>query len=47
MNLTGIVKDDRYMDHVMDVGHPESPERLRVIYDGLVKSQHHPSTGSG
>jgi acetoin utilization deacetylase AcuC-like enzyme len=35
MNRTGIVKDDRYMDHVMDVGHPESPERLRVIYKML------------
>ena len=32
MNRTGIVKDSRYMDHVMDPGHPESPERLRVIY---------------
>jgi acetoin utilization deacetylase AcuC-like enzyme len=35
MNRTGIVKDDRYMDHVMDPGHPESPERLRVIYKML------------
>lgn len=35
MNRTGIVKDDRYMDHVMDLGHPESPERLRVIYKML------------
>ena len=32
MNRTGIVKDNRYMDHIMDPGHPESPERLRVIY---------------
>jgi acetoin utilization deacetylase AcuC-like enzyme len=32
MNRTGIAKDDRYLDHVMDPGHPESPERLRVIY---------------
>jgi len=32
MNRTGIVKDERYLDHVMDPGHPESPERLRVIY---------------
>lgn len=35
MNRTGIVKDSRYMDHVMDIGHPESPERLRVIYKML------------
>lgn len=35
MNRTGIVKDERYMDHVMDPGHPESPERLRVIYKML------------
>ncbi len=35
MNRTGIVKDDRYLDHVMDPGHPESPERLRVIYKML------------
>jgi len=35
MNRTGIVKDDRYMEHVMDPGHPESPERLRVIYKML------------
>lgn len=35
MNRTGIVKDSRYLDHVMDPGHPESPERLRVIYKML------------
>jgi len=35
MNRTGIVKDDRYLDHMMDPGHPESPERLRVIYKML------------
>lgn len=35
MNRTGIVKDERYLDHVMDPGHPESPERLRVIYKML------------
>ena len=32
MKRTGIVKDERYTEHVMDPGHPESPERLRVIY---------------
>ncbi len=35
MNRTGIVKDERYLDHEMDPGHPESPERLRVIYKML------------
>lgn len=35
MNRTGIVKDERYLDHVMDPGHPESPERLKVIYEML------------
>ncbi|MDI7260481.1 MAG: histone deacetylase [Thermodesulfobacteriota bacterium] len=35
MNRTGIVKDERYLDHMMDPGHPESPERLRVIYKML------------
>jgi len=35
MNRTGIVKDERYLEHVMDPGHPESPERLRVIYKML------------
>ena len=35
MNRTGIVKDARYLEHVMDPGHPESPERLRAIYQML------------
>ncbi|HOJ43758.1 MAG TPA: histone deacetylase, partial [Syntrophorhabdaceae bacterium] len=29
---TGIVREDIYMEHVMDFYHPESPERLRRIY---------------
>jgi len=29
---TGIVKDERYMNHVMGGYHPESPQRLEVIY---------------
>jgi len=29
---TGIVKDDRYMEHDMGPFHPESPKRLEVIY---------------
>lgn len=29
---TGIVRDIRYLNHYMDVFHPESPERLTAIY---------------
>ena len=32
MNKTGIVKDERYVHHQMGAHHPESPERLKVIY---------------
>jgi acetoin utilization deacetylase AcuC-like enzyme len=39
MKTTGIVRDDRYMDHVMDPGHPESPERLRAIYRMLEEKE--------
>jgi acetoin utilization deacetylase AcuC-like enzyme len=39
MNLTGIVKDRRYLDHVMDPGHPEGPERLREIYQMLEEEE--------
>jgi acetoin utilization deacetylase AcuC-like enzyme len=35
MNKTGILKDKRYMDHDMGPYHPESPQRLEVIYDML------------
>jgi len=35
MSRTGIVKDQRYLEHVMDLGHPESPERLKVMYQML------------
>ena len=35
MNKTGIVKDIRYMEHDMGAYHPESPERLKVIYEML------------
>jgi len=35
MKKTGIVRDDRYMDHVMGAGHPECPERLAAIYNML------------
>ncbi len=32
---TGIIQDDRYMLHAADGYHPESPERLRIIYKML------------
>lgn len=32
MGKTGIVVDSRYLDHEMGAYHPESPERLRCIY---------------
>ena len=35
MKRTGIVRHERYMEHVMDPGHPESPERLKAIYEML------------
>jgi acetoin utilization deacetylase AcuC-like enzyme len=39
MNRTGIVKDRKYLEHVMDPGHPESPERLREIYQMLEEEE--------
>lgn len=38
MRKTGIIRDNRYLDHVMDPGHPESPERLKAIYKMLEES---------
>ena len=35
MNKTGIVMDNRYMDHDMGSYHPESPNRLKVVYEML------------
>jgi acetoin utilization deacetylase AcuC-like enzyme len=32
MNRTGIVRDERYIEHVTDDYHPENPNRLRSIY---------------
>jgi acetoin utilization deacetylase AcuC-like enzyme len=32
---TGIVRDERYLDHFMGPGHVESPERLEAIHDVL------------
>src|SRR4030043_601751 len=36
---TGVGKDRRYMEHVMDPGHPESPERLREIYQMIEEEE--------
>jgi acetoin utilization deacetylase AcuC-like enzyme len=33
MSSLAIIKDDRYLEHDPGEGHPESPNRLRVIYD--------------
>ena len=32
---SGIVKDRRYLEHNMGVGHPESPERIQAIYETI------------
>ena len=32
MARTGVVKDSRYMDHVASTYHPESHQRLEVLY---------------
>lgn len=38
MKKTGIVRDDRFMNHQMGAYHPESPTRLEVIY-GMLEDQ--------
>ena len=35
MALTIVVRDTRYLEHDQGPGHPESPDRLKVIYEGL------------
>jgi acetoin utilization deacetylase AcuC-like enzyme len=35
MSSPAIIKDDRYLEHDPGEGHPESPNRLRVIHDLL------------
>jgi acetoin utilization deacetylase AcuC-like enzyme len=37
MSSLSIIKDDRYLEHNPGQGHPESPDRLRVIYDLIEK----------
>src|SRR5574337_1913250 len=38
MSSIAIVKDDRYKEHNAGPGHPESPDRLRVVHD-LIESE--------
>ncbi|MDY6972021.1 MAG: histone deacetylase [Thermodesulfobacteriota bacterium] len=38
MRKTGIVRDNRYMDHRPGMGHPESHRRLEVVYAMLEES---------
>ncbi len=38
MNRTGIVRDERYIQHITDDYHPENPNRLRSIYSMLQQS---------
>ncbi len=37
MSSLAIIKDDRYLEHIAGEGHPESPNRLRVIHDLIAK----------
>jgi len=37
MSTLAIVRDDRYLEHNPGDGHPESPDRLRVIHELLDK----------
>jgi acetoin utilization deacetylase AcuC-like enzyme len=37
MPSLAIIKDERYLEHNAGIGHPESPNRLRVIYDLIGK----------
>ena len=37
MSSIAIIKDDRYLEHSAGEGHPESPNRLRVIHDLIQK----------
>ena len=37
MSTIAIIKDDRYLEHNAGEGHPESPNRLRVIHDLIAR----------
>ena len=38
MSRTIILKDERCIDHITTLGHPESPQRLKSIYSMLRKT---------
>jgi len=37
MSSLAVIRDDRYLEHNAGPGHPESPDRLRVIHDLIAK----------
>lgn len=39
MRKTGVYRDNLFLEHQPDLSHPESPERLRVIYNALDKGK--------
>ena len=39
MRKTAVYRDDLFLSHDPGPGHPESPERLRVIFDELDKEE--------
>ena len=39
MNRTGLLYDDRYLLHRTGPDHPEVPERLQAIHEGLEKGE--------
>ena len=39
MRKTAVYRDDLFLEHQPGYGHPESSDRLRVIYDELDKKK--------
>jgi acetoin utilization deacetylase AcuC-like enzyme len=39
-NSVQIIKDERFLDHLENVPHPESPKRLKVVYEYLSELDH-------
>ena len=37
MRKTGVYRDNLFLEHQPAISHPESPERLRVVYEALDK----------
>ncbi|MGA1865376.1 MAG: histone deacetylase [bacterium] len=40
-NSVQIIKDDRFLEHLQNVPHPESPRRLEVVHEYLLELEHH------